>query len=363
MINLRTATEDDAAAISALMSSFAAGLVTDSAGQGTRPFLDSVSTETLRGYLASDRCSFTVAHDNGRIVGVIALVARTHLSYFFVDRAWQRRGIGRRLWDHARMQAVFGGHSGSFHVFAAMSAIPAYSRLGFSAIGVPCNVLGVQCVPMAFGDTSRIRSFSMVLPSEEMAPALNRAAEEFLQAMGPVPAAGSEDLIHARVAAAACLAGAVLLREADGATAQDPGIRARLFDFRHRQSSLQIFMDLRCRRIDPQIDASLAPGAERAEDLMNGGWFDAVPAEHAALFDVDALIGKFGNLPEQVADQHGIPLALRAHVVALAAMKLIATAHREGLLDERAGRALVRIYMAAGCKAPPVELPHPLSRA
>jgi GNAT superfamily N-acetyltransferase len=353
VISHRTANEGDAAAISALISSLQSALVFDPAGRGAEEFLASVSTETVRGHLASQGHAFLLAHDDDRLIGVIAIKDRSHLFYFFVDRAHQRRGVGRKLWELARAQAMAGGHSRPFSVLASMNAVPAYSRLGFRVTGRPFPVHGVQCVHMVAGEARGVRSFSMLLPRENSYPAMNAAAADVLHALGPAFTGTLDVHIPTAIAAAASLAGSVVLREVAAEPEELPAERTGLSASHRRQLELLSFIQIFAPKIDPGIDRGIAPAA----GLRGNGWDGDVPPRHSPLFDADTMIGKLADLLERVTEQHGISPPLRGHVAALAAMKLIAAGHSSGLLDQKVGKALTRHYMAAGCRTSPVPLP------
>lgn len=353
MISHRNADEGDAAAISALISSLQPELVIDPAGRGAEEFLASVSTETVRGHLASPAHSFLLAQDDGRLIGVIAISDRSHLFYFFVDRAHQRRGVGRKLWELARAQAMSGGHPGPFTTFASMNAVPVYSRLGFRVTGRPFPVHGVKCVSMVAGEARGVRMFSLLLPNEKSYPAMNAAAGEVLRVLGPAFTGIPDGHIQTAIAAAASLAGSVVLREVASEPEELPAERTGLSTLHRRQLELLSFMQISAPKIDPGIDRSIAPAA----GLRGNGWDGDVPPRHSPLLDADMMIGKLADLLERVTEQHGIPPMLHGHVAALAAMKLIASGHSSGQLDQKVGKALTRCYMAAGCRTSPVPLP------
>jgi GNAT superfamily N-acetyltransferase len=349
MIKYRTGEPRDAAEISALLSSFQSELV-DPAASSADEFLASVSTEAVRTHLASPGYSFLVAHD-GKLVGVIAIRDRSHLSHFFVDRAHQRQGVGRRLWELARAKVMTGGQAGTFTVIASIKAVPVYARFGFRVTGSPMQLHGVRCVHMVAGEARGIRMHSTVLPAETIRPAMNEAAEEILRALGPAFTRTLDPHIPTGIAAAACLAGAVLRREAAAVAETCPAALGQLPDFKRRQLELMIFMEVQGPTIDPGIERGITPGAG-----LKGIWDGDVPPVHSPLFDAGTMIGRLGNMPELVVEKYGIPRIFGAHIPALAAMKLISSGHKLRLLDQKVGKALARCYMAAGCGTEPVPI-------
>lgn len=349
MIKYRAAALGDAADISALLVSFQSDLV-DPAASGADEFLASVSTEAVRTHLASPDYSFLVAHD-GKLVGIIAIRERSHVSHFFVDRAHQRQGVGRRLWELARAQVMTSGHDGTFTVIASINAVPVYARFGFRVTGSPMQLHGVRCVHMVAGEARGIRMHSLVIPAGTIHPAMNEAAEEILRALGPAFTRTRDPHIPTGIAAAASLAGAVLRREAAADAQTCNAAMSELPDFHRRQLELVIFMEFQSPMIDPGIERGLTPGAG-----LKGIWDGDVPPAHSPLFDAGIMIGRLGNLPELVVEQHGIPRIFCAHIPALAAMKLICSGHKLRLLDQKVGKALARCYMAAGCGTEPVPI-------
>jgi len=152
MISHRTANEGDASDMSALILSFQAELLLDPMGHGAEEFLASVSAEAVRRYLTSSRYHFIVAHEAERLIGVVGMKNVSHLFYLFVDRAHQRRGLGRELWGIAKAKTRGIGYHGSFTVNASLNAVPAYAKLGFREVGPKIQMHGVAFVPMQSGD-------------------------------------------------------------------------------------------------------------------------------------------------------------------------------------------------------------------
>lgn len=166
---------------------------------------------------------------------------------------------------------------------------------------------------------------------------MNSAAEGLLQALGsPTPTAAHA---QAHIAAVACTAGFALHPEATLVDERLSLAQRAVYDSRYRESTLLVFMHGTAAIIDPGINPG--PG------LREGGWDGVVPREHASLID-STMIGMLGELLYQLSEQHGISPLFRAHVAALAAMKLIASSHKSGLLDQKTGKALARHYLIVG---------------
>lgn len=93
---------------------------------------------------------YHVALEGGDLAGFAGVRGRTHLYGMYVDAAWHRRGIARRLWECARDAALAAGpdHPGVFTVNASDYALPLYQKLGFVRTG-PRQVSLVPFHPMA----------------------------------------------------------------------------------------------------------------------------------------------------------------------------------------------------------------------
>lgn len=88
---------------------------------------------------------------DGMLAGFIGLRAATHVYHLFVDEAFQRQGIARRLWQAARAAALGTGHAGVFTVNASNVSVPFYGALGFERTA-PMQVAQVLYNPMRLVD-------------------------------------------------------------------------------------------------------------------------------------------------------------------------------------------------------------------
>jgi GNAT superfamily N-acetyltransferase len=85
------------------------------------------------------------AYVKGTIAGVIATGCRgKHISLFFVDKSFQRQGIGKRLFEtvlkHAKGEEIT--------VHSSPCAVEIYRRLGFAATDGEQLVNGIRYTPM-----------------------------------------------------------------------------------------------------------------------------------------------------------------------------------------------------------------------
>ncbi|MEO6626612.1 MAG: GNAT family N-acetyltransferase [Burkholderiaceae bacterium] len=144
---LRPATVDDAPAISALIQCNLAHLTIDPSGMGAERFLEFVTPQAIRAYVELPSFRYVVAMADDCLAGVVAIRNGTHLHHLFVQPQWQRRGLGRRLWAHAR-QSLVNVHAGALTVNSSANAVPVYQAFGFQESGPRVEEHGVAFIPM-----------------------------------------------------------------------------------------------------------------------------------------------------------------------------------------------------------------------
>lgn len=90
--------------------------------------------------------SFYGAFDENKLVGVLCMRAPQHIGDFFVDAAYHRRGIGRRLFEAMRRD-----HSRQvFTVNSSPYAVEVYRHLGFVPTDTEQLTDGLRYTPMRF---------------------------------------------------------------------------------------------------------------------------------------------------------------------------------------------------------------------
>lgn len=141
------ASVDDAPAISRLITAVAHYFTLHPQGVGAEDFLKTVSAPALASTIADPRFAYFKAVENGTLAGVVAVRDSSHLYHLFVDATFQRRGLSRQLWDHARA-AVRESNPGYFTVNSTTYAQPVYERFGFVATGPRVETHGIAFVPM-----------------------------------------------------------------------------------------------------------------------------------------------------------------------------------------------------------------------
>ena len=91
--------------------------------------------------------AFYGAFDGDRLVGTLCMREPQHIGGFFVDARYQRRGIGRRLFDAMRRDYAIQ----KFTVHASPCAVEVYRHLGFTPTGGEQTVNGLRFTPMRYG--------------------------------------------------------------------------------------------------------------------------------------------------------------------------------------------------------------------
>ena len=147
-MEFREGSPADAEAIAGLIASFQSELTNDPSGAGAEGFLASVSVQAERKYLASERYLYVLAYSDSQLAGFIAIRDGSHLFHLFVERSYQRQGIGRRLWELALEKLCVANSDGGFTVNSSLSAVPVYQAFGFVPAGSTQSMHGISFLPM-----------------------------------------------------------------------------------------------------------------------------------------------------------------------------------------------------------------------
>lgn len=147
-MEFRAGSPADAEAIAGLIASFQSELTDDPSGAGAEEFLASVSLEAERQYLASERYRYLLAYSDSELAGFIAIRDGFHLFHLFVERAHQRRGLARLLWEQALRELCTPNNERAFTVNSSLLAVPVYQAFGFAPSGPTQKVHGISFLPM-----------------------------------------------------------------------------------------------------------------------------------------------------------------------------------------------------------------------
>jgi GNAT superfamily N-acetyltransferase len=147
-MEFRAGSPADAEAIAGLIASFQGELTNDPSGAGAERYLASVSVQAEREYLASARYRYLLAYSGSQLAGFIAIRDGSHLFHLFVERAHQRQGIARLLWERALRELCAPGNEGAFTVNSSLSAVPVYQAFGFAPAESLQSLDGISFLPM-----------------------------------------------------------------------------------------------------------------------------------------------------------------------------------------------------------------------
>jgi ribosomal protein S18 acetylase RimI-like enzyme len=145
-MHIRSATTQDAEAISALINFSAHHFLLDSSGSGAERFLAGITPQAILGYITRSNFHYLIAEDGTDLAGAVALRDGRHLFHLFVAPAYQRQGLARALWAAAKQGAA--KDLESFTVKSSPNAVAAYERFGFTANGQRTELNGIAFVPM-----------------------------------------------------------------------------------------------------------------------------------------------------------------------------------------------------------------------
>jgi len=160
-------------------------------------------------------------------------------------------------------------------------------------------------------------------------PVLQEAANEFLQAFGEAFTKLPNGHIETDIAGAAAMAGTALREEASSEVVGGSGVTAA--EVQARQAELVRFMII----------------VARNSGLRVTGWNGEVPIDHQPLMPVPELVANCRDAFDAACTAHGVPANYRAHVAALAAMKLVGGGNQVGVLDQSVGTSIAVHYLLA----------------
>ena len=83
----------------------------------------------------------------GELIGVLAVRKPQHIGYFFVKAEYQRKGVGRALFETMCLDF----ECKEFTVNSSSYAVEIYRKLGFEPTGAEQVESGIRYTPMKFG--------------------------------------------------------------------------------------------------------------------------------------------------------------------------------------------------------------------
>lgn len=173
-------------------------------------------------------------------------------------------------------------------------------------------------------------------------PAINWAANLFLDNLGPAFTQTPDGHIETDIAGAGSVAGLMLLRSMEVDLAKYTPGDVILADVHEGQKALLDFM----------MKVGLSMGVDPTT-----GWDTPTPPQHRPLFDTLQLTQRLEQPLYKACSQAGPEKQYHPYVAALAAMKLVAAGASMNLLDANIGKGLAFYYVVAGSKT----VPHPVT--
>jgi GNAT superfamily N-acetyltransferase len=145
---IRRAVPGDASVISALILSLAHHFLLNPDGSGAEVFLSTLGPEGIGRNLVAAELDYDVAMTGSQLMGVVAVRRKTHLFHLFVGEEFQRRGVAKALWFHAKEACGWPCASMPTTVNSTPYALPFYEHLGFRASGPRVETNGIAFIPM-----------------------------------------------------------------------------------------------------------------------------------------------------------------------------------------------------------------------
>lgn len=147
-MHIKRASVKDVPQISALIRGLSTLYILSPDTEGAEPYLESISEPAIRGYVSANNFRYLVVESEGQLIGVIALRDNTHLYHMFIAEEFQGQGMGHKLWETVKAEAMQEGNIGRFTVNSSLNAVPVYERLGFVPVGNKVEENGVTFQPM-----------------------------------------------------------------------------------------------------------------------------------------------------------------------------------------------------------------------
>ena len=114
---------------------------------GTQAFYNAIHDEDFLNQLSAYG-----AFDGETLIGILAARSEdSHVALFFVDGAYHRQGIGRRLWN----ALLADSDKDEITVNSSLYAVEIYEKLGFIKTSEQQENSGIRFVPMVYRNKKR----------------------------------------------------------------------------------------------------------------------------------------------------------------------------------------------------------------
>lgn len=118
--------------------------------EGVRNFEDFITDTMLHRMFVMGAYQMFVALDAGKIIGMITLRNRTHISLLFVDEQYHRKGVGRALMQYLENYLLTEIGADRVTVNSSPYGEGFYHRLGFRDLRPREEKNGIIYTPMEF---------------------------------------------------------------------------------------------------------------------------------------------------------------------------------------------------------------------
>lgn len=116
--------------------------------QGIKEFKNYIKPEFLL-RRTEEQSEVLLAKDQEKIIGVIELKSRTHISLLFVAEEYQRKGIAKELFNRiVRDESKEQKNEYKLTVNSSPFAVKIYEKMGFKKTGEEQETNGIRFIPM-----------------------------------------------------------------------------------------------------------------------------------------------------------------------------------------------------------------------
>jgi len=116
--------------------------------EGNQLFYDWITTENIASRQQAQN-NLWLAWEQKKLVGVIELRDKQHITLLFVDKSYQGLGIATQLFKKSVNESMNRfPEIDKFFVHASLCSVPAYKSLGFKVTGAAKKENGIYYVPM-----------------------------------------------------------------------------------------------------------------------------------------------------------------------------------------------------------------------
>ncbi len=115
---------------------------------GVRSFEDFITDSTLKRMFEMGAYQMFVAVHEKKLIGIISLRDRTHISLLFVDERYHRQGVGRALVEHLCDYLLNEEGENRVTVNASPYGLGFYHKIGFCDLGPEACADGIRYTPM-----------------------------------------------------------------------------------------------------------------------------------------------------------------------------------------------------------------------